>query len=53
MTESILEYQHDAEKLFATEMPTPLVIIDLLNGGGIKSALKVANEKFGFRIECR
>ncbi|WP_423906677.1 phosphoribosylformylglycinamidine synthase [Candidatus Spongiihabitans sp.] len=50
MTESILEDPRDAEKLFATEMPTPLVIIDLL-GGGLK-ALKVANEKFGFALSA-
>ena len=48
MTESILDDQRDAEKLFATDKPTPLAVIDLL-GGGLK-ALKAANEEFGFAL---
>lgn len=48
MTESILQDQRAAEKLFSTEKPTPLVIIDLLAGG--IDALKQANQEFGFAL---
>lgn len=48
MIESILVDQRDAEKLFTTEKPMPLVVVDLLEGG--IGALHEANEKFGFAL---
>ena len=52
MTDSILVDLSDARKLFATDSPASLVIVDLINGGpgqGLAS-LKAANEEFGFAL---
>ena len=48
MTESILQQDHEANRLFEVSEPLPLVEIDLLSGGA--HALAIANEEFGFAL---
>jgi phosphoribosylformylglycinamidine synthase len=52
MTDSILVNPSDAENLFATDSPAPLVVVDLINGepGAGLASLQAANEEFGFAL---
>ena len=48
MTESLLDSERDTGALFAQSAPAPLVMIDLLSGGG--RALESANQESGFAL---